>query len=207
MPSKIAWTDETWNPITGCTQISEGCANCYAKRMAKRAAENAYQRLTDRHGAQPGLRAALALTLLEVDSNRAAISQLKSVLSDARFSRLSPVIRAEIRARLGQAYWQAGSFGPAAKHARKALQSWPHCSRALAVLGIVAYEMARFRRARKHLRKAVKANPNFALPFHYLGRANQALGQRRAGRKHLRRYLWLRPKGPLAADSKKAMYR
>ncbi len=38
-------------------------------------------------------------------------------------------------------------------------------------------------------------------------RANQALGQRRAGRKHLRRYLWLRPKGPLAGDSRKAMYR
>ena len=34
--TKIEWTDETWNPVTGCTPISEGCANCYAKRMAKR---------------------------------------------------------------------------------------------------------------------------------------------------------------------------
>ena len=33
--SKIEWTDATWNPITGCTQISEGCANCYAKRNAE----------------------------------------------------------------------------------------------------------------------------------------------------------------------------
>jgi len=34
--SKIEWTENTWNPITGCTQISEGCANCYALRMASR---------------------------------------------------------------------------------------------------------------------------------------------------------------------------
>jgi len=31
-------TGETWSPITGCTPISEGCANCYARRMAKRLA-------------------------------------------------------------------------------------------------------------------------------------------------------------------------
>ena len=34
--SKIEWTDHTWNPITGCTPISEGCRNCYARRIAKR---------------------------------------------------------------------------------------------------------------------------------------------------------------------------
>ncbi|KKL21642.1 hypothetical protein LCGC14_2443370, partial [marine sediment metagenome] len=34
--SKIEWCDVTWNPITGCTPISEGCQNCYAKRMAQR---------------------------------------------------------------------------------------------------------------------------------------------------------------------------
>jgi len=34
--SKIEWTDKTWNPITGCSPISEGCKNCYAKRMANR---------------------------------------------------------------------------------------------------------------------------------------------------------------------------
>jgi len=38
MGSKIEWTDETWNPITGCTKISEGCKNCYAEKMAKRLA-------------------------------------------------------------------------------------------------------------------------------------------------------------------------
>ena len=38
MPSKIEWTDETWNPVTGCTKVSPGCAHCYAERMAKRLA-------------------------------------------------------------------------------------------------------------------------------------------------------------------------
>ncbi len=36
MPTKINWCDETWNPITGCSPISPGCANCYAKQMAQR---------------------------------------------------------------------------------------------------------------------------------------------------------------------------
>jgi protein gp37 len=34
--SKIEWTDSTWNPVTGCTKISTGCANCYAERYAIR---------------------------------------------------------------------------------------------------------------------------------------------------------------------------
>jgi protein gp37 len=36
--TKIEWTNETWNPVTGCTKISPGCRNCYAERMAKRLA-------------------------------------------------------------------------------------------------------------------------------------------------------------------------
>lgn len=32
----IEWTESTWNPVTGCTEISAGCKNCYAKRMALR---------------------------------------------------------------------------------------------------------------------------------------------------------------------------
>jgi len=34
--SNIEWTELTWNPVTGCTKISQGCKNCYAERMAKR---------------------------------------------------------------------------------------------------------------------------------------------------------------------------
>lgn len=34
--SGIEWTESTWNPVTGCSEISTGCKNCYAKRMALR---------------------------------------------------------------------------------------------------------------------------------------------------------------------------
>lgn len=33
--SKIEWTDKVWNPVTGCTKVSQGCKNCYAERLAK----------------------------------------------------------------------------------------------------------------------------------------------------------------------------
>jgi protein gp37 len=36
MPTKIQWTNETWNPIVGCSKVSDGCRNCYAERMAYR---------------------------------------------------------------------------------------------------------------------------------------------------------------------------
>jgi protein gp37 len=34
--SNIAWTDATWNPVTGCTKVSPGCAHCYAEALSKR---------------------------------------------------------------------------------------------------------------------------------------------------------------------------
>lgn len=34
--SRIEWTEATWNPVTGCHQISPGCAHCYAKTFAER---------------------------------------------------------------------------------------------------------------------------------------------------------------------------
>ncbi|MBI3967433.1 MAG: phage Gp37/Gp68 family protein [Chloroflexi bacterium] len=34
--STIEWTDASWNPITGCTQVSPGCDHCYALRFAER---------------------------------------------------------------------------------------------------------------------------------------------------------------------------
>src|SRR3990167_8708561 len=38
--SKIEWTDETWNPIVGCSIVSPGCTNCYAMRDAWRKHHN-----------------------------------------------------------------------------------------------------------------------------------------------------------------------
>ncbi len=48
MPTKIEWTDETWNPIRGtvgkwhCTKVSEGCKYCYAERLNRRFGGPAY---------------------------------------------------------------------------------------------------------------------------------------------------------------------
>lgn len=35
-PSTIEWTQATWNPVTGCTKVSPGCAHCYAETFAER---------------------------------------------------------------------------------------------------------------------------------------------------------------------------
>src|SRR6266576_3770777 len=34
--SSIEWTEATWNPVTGCSVVSPGCAHCYAKTFAER---------------------------------------------------------------------------------------------------------------------------------------------------------------------------
>lgn len=34
--SSIEWTDRTWNPVTGCTKVSQGCKHCYAEGVAGR---------------------------------------------------------------------------------------------------------------------------------------------------------------------------
>src|SRR4051812_28632808 len=36
MATTIEWTDETWNPVTGCQKVSPGCKHCYAERFAER---------------------------------------------------------------------------------------------------------------------------------------------------------------------------
>lgn len=36
MATRIEWTEQTWNPTTGCTKVSPGCQNCYAEVMARR---------------------------------------------------------------------------------------------------------------------------------------------------------------------------
>jgi protein gp37 len=46
--SHIEWTEMTWNPVTGCTKISQGCKFCYADRMAKRLQAMGVERY--RHG-------------------------------------------------------------------------------------------------------------------------------------------------------------
>lgn len=34
--TKIEWSERVWNPVTGCTKVSQGCKNCYAETFANR---------------------------------------------------------------------------------------------------------------------------------------------------------------------------
>lgn len=51
----IAWTEQTWNPIRGCTRISKGCTRCYAEAVAARFSDKglAYEDLARRTPAGP----------------------------------------------------------------------------------------------------------------------------------------------------------
>ena len=42
--TQIEWTDATWNPVTGCTQVSTGCDHCYAANLAQRRLRDVYLR-------------------------------------------------------------------------------------------------------------------------------------------------------------------
>jgi protein gp37 len=60
--SAIEWTSATWNPTTGCDQISKGCDNCYALTMAARLkamGQPAYQADGDPRTSGPGFRLTL----------------------------------------------------------------------------------------------------------------------------------------------------
>ena len=48
----IEWTDATWNPVRGCSRVSQGCVNCYAERVAHRFSGpgQPYAGLTNEHG-------------------------------------------------------------------------------------------------------------------------------------------------------------
>lgn len=46
MPTAIEWTHETWNPVTGCTRVSPGCAHCYIERQTPmRVARRRFERV------------------------------------------------------------------------------------------------------------------------------------------------------------------
>jgi protein gp37 len=55
--STIEWTEATWNPVTGCDRVSEGCDHCYAQTLAKRLkamGSRRYQRDGDSRTSGPG---------------------------------------------------------------------------------------------------------------------------------------------------------
>ncbi|HMX66305.1 MAG TPA: phage Gp37/Gp68 family protein [Microthrixaceae bacterium] len=48
MSTNIEWTDETWNPIVGCSKVSLGCDNCYAVGTVHRGLAEQHRGLTVR---------------------------------------------------------------------------------------------------------------------------------------------------------------
>ncbi|HRE01603.1 MAG TPA: DUF5131 family protein, partial [Ilumatobacteraceae bacterium] len=46
MSTQIEWTDETWNPVVGCSELSPGCDHCYAVGVAHREMQPAHVGLT-----------------------------------------------------------------------------------------------------------------------------------------------------------------
>jgi len=63
--SKIEWTQSTWNPVRGCTRVSEGCRFCYAERIAARFSKKglAYEGLAKMTKAGPRWSNSLRLVL------------------------------------------------------------------------------------------------------------------------------------------------
>lgn len=62
MGTGIEWTDETWNPVTGCDRVSPGCAHCYALTLAgrlKAMGNPRYQQDGARGTSGPGFRVTL----------------------------------------------------------------------------------------------------------------------------------------------------
>lgn len=52
-PTKIEWTDETWNPLVGCSKVGPGCDHCYAVGVAHRGLTDAHRGLTIRRPGEP----------------------------------------------------------------------------------------------------------------------------------------------------------
>lgn len=64
--SGIAWTEATWNPLVGCSRVSEGCRHCYAETLTYRLGERfgmaKYTGLTRLVGGEPQWTGALRLS-------------------------------------------------------------------------------------------------------------------------------------------------
>jgi protein gp37 len=87
----IEWTDATWNPIIGCSRVSEGCRNCYAERHAGRfggGKETVYSGLTK------------IVNGLPVWSG--AIRETKQLLQPLRWKPGRPIYDAKTGARVGR---------------------------------------------------------------------------------------------------------
>lgn len=80
--SNIEWTEMTWNPVTGCVKISQGCKHCYAERMATRLQAMGSSRYPD--GFQPTLHEDLIERPLEWRKPRTVfVNSMSDLFQDA----------------------------------------------------------------------------------------------------------------------------
>ncbi len=98
--TKIEWTECTWNPVTGCTKISDGCANCYAERMAKRLA--AMKQPNYINGFKPTFHRKVLIKPLKLKKSRMIFV---NSMSDTFHESLADEEILEIFSTMNQAHW------------------------------------------------------------------------------------------------------
>ena len=104
-PTKIEWTEATWNPSIGCSKVSSGCKNCYAAVMARRLQvmgaagyEDGFELTKREHilqlyfsGRKPPANVWLGVTV-EHEKTKHRIDVLKTIDVSIRFVSIEPLI-------------------------------------------------------------------------------------------------------------------
>jgi len=168
--SKIEWTDHTFNPWTGCTNVSPGCDHCYAEAWSKRSGHVRWgnsprKRTTDQYWKAPGIwnRRAAVFSAQHGRRQRVFCASLADVFDNQAKkewrSDLWEVIRAtpsldwllltkrpqNIKKMLpddwGDGY-QNVWLGMTAEDQERYDQRWPHLAKVPAVVRFVSYEPA-----------------------------------------------------------------
>lgn len=98
--SRIEWTGRTWNPVTGCDRISEGCEHCYALTLAKRLkamGQPHYQTDGDPRTSGPGFGVAMHDDALQIPMRRRVPTVwFVNSMSDLFHARVSPEFIAQV---------------------------------------------------------------------------------------------------------------
>jgi tetratricopeptide (TPR) repeat protein len=144
-------------------------------------------------------RATLAETLA-----RTAIERLDRDARDPKQKAAPPWVKAEALSVLGSALWDQGSYKPALKALRSAVELDPRNARAFYRLGLTLDELRRTDEAEQALESAIQLDPKLADAHYDLGRVRQKSGDPRAA-DAFKAYLSLAPNGPFAADARAAL--
>lgn len=98
--SRIEWTGRTWNPVTGCDRISEGCEHCYALTLARRLkamGQPHYQTDGDPRTSGPGFGVAMHDDALQIPMRRRVPTVwFVNSMSDLFHARVSPEFIAQV---------------------------------------------------------------------------------------------------------------